>query len=840
MSQAEALLASLDETEIVSEHEHPVTDSDSYFVIDPITRSIANRASKKNTLMQYDHDSERFTFEVARYVEGHDMMLCNRVRVHYINIDTQTGDSHPDLVELDDLQISPENPDAVICSWLISRQATQLAGALNFLVQYMCVSDVGTVDYEWHSDIYEDIEIKASINNGEAAIIDYTDLVEQWRTKLFGSGNSVVAEITLNAETQLKNIENEGAEQMTAVKAEGEAQVEAVTKTGDEKLDAIESTSDAALSAIVSKGEETLATIPEDYTTTYNMASEALRTRANAIVETAEGETIVANDCSDDYLRGFKMYGKTSQVTTSGKNLFEIVATSTTSHDVTFTINDDGSVIANGTASGDIYFEVGTFDLSGEYILSGCPAGGTDSTYFIDMVNFGVASIASEYGSSATLTNDGTSLNIRIRIMSGTTVNNLTFYPMVRPSSIEDATYEPYTGGSASPSPEWPQELESVGSDDTVNVRIFGSNLFNVRDYHNENDIGEVDDDDFITIVYDNTEGDTLKYKNHWTKPIVGLRPDTDYTLILEIKEISGCSVFSVSNNDNERSKCQFINSIGTETVGVHKYTVRTSIYESTLTYGLRSFIRVPIGSVGKAVFRLKLQEVANTDTTYEPYKGYQTLALNRTLPGIPVSSGGNYTDPNGQQWICDEVDFERGVYVQRVRIIMFNGSDDEVWNIDDSVSGINRYVITLDNPYRLLSGRTSCICSHGVYSTGTDIGDCFVGAEGAFYYYRNDYPDHSDWIAWLKANPIYVLYRLETPIETSLTDEELFSFSQLHSNYPNTTILNDSGVKMEVTYNADTKTYFDNSRGASDEQVTASVDEWLTNYFSSAEEVSF
>lgn len=36
-------------------------------------------------------------------------------------------------------------------------------------------------------------------------------------------------------------------------------------------------------------------------------------------------------------------------------------------------------------------------------------------------------------------------------------------------------------------------------------------------------------------------------------------------------------------------------------------------------------------------------------------------------LPGIPVASGGNYTDENGQQWICDEVDLGRGVYVQRI-----------------------------------------------------------------------------------------------------------------------------------------------------------------------------
>lgn len=48
---------------------------------------------------------------------------------------------------------------------------------------------------------------------------------------------------------------------------------------------------------------------------------------------------------------------------------------------------------------------------------------------------------------------------------------------------------------------------------------------------------------------------------------------------------------------------------------------------------------------------------------------GQQTITLPTPngLPGIPVTSGGNYTDPTGQQWVCDEVDLERGVKVQRV-----------------------------------------------------------------------------------------------------------------------------------------------------------------------------
>ena len=52
----------------------------------------------------------------------------------------------------------------------------------------------------------------------------------------------------------------------------------------------------------------------------------------------------------------------------------------------------------------------------------------------------------------------------------------------------------------------------------------------------------------------------------------------------------------------------------------------------------------------------------------YEPYREQLlTLSTPNGLPGIPVASGGNYTDPHGQQWVCDEVDLERGVKVQRI-----------------------------------------------------------------------------------------------------------------------------------------------------------------------------
>ena len=68
--------------------------------------------------------------------------------------------------------------------------------------------------------------------------------------------------------------------------------------------------------------------------------------------------------------------------------------------------------------------------------------------------------------------------------------------------------------------------------------------------------------------------------------------------------------------------------------------------------------------------------EFGTTSTAYAPYREQLlTIQTPNGLPGIPVTSGGNYTDPQGQQWVCDEVDFERGVKVQRVDKAAFDST---------------------------------------------------------------------------------------------------------------------------------------------------------------------
>lgn len=165
---------------------HGVTDTDKHFVIDPVTRTIKNQSGKL-VLIQYDHNSERFTFKCPRYVDEHDMSLCNKVEIHYIN--TGTGNSKSTgIYETDDLQISADDPNAITFSWLISQNATRHVGKLNFVIRFACVSDDAIIEYAWNTGIYSDIVISKSIYNGEEFVEDYIDVLEMWKQDLYSEG----------------------------------------------------------------------------------------------------------------------------------------------------------------------------------------------------------------------------------------------------------------------------------------------------------------------------------------------------------------------------------------------------------------------------------------------------------------------------------------------------------------------------------------------------------------------------------------------------------------------------------------------------------------------------
>lgn len=163
------------------EHKHPVFDTDTHFTIDPITRQIKNASHRKTTLMQFDHNSERFTFECPRYIEAHDMAECNRVEVHYLNIDGNRQNSG--VYTVDDLQVMDGDETQVTCSWVISSNATQLAGQLAFLLRFLCV-DGDIITYSWNTDMFTAQKISKGIDAAGAFETEYVDVIEKWKASV--------------------------------------------------------------------------------------------------------------------------------------------------------------------------------------------------------------------------------------------------------------------------------------------------------------------------------------------------------------------------------------------------------------------------------------------------------------------------------------------------------------------------------------------------------------------------------------------------------------------------------------------------------------------------------
>lgn len=161
-------------------HTHPMLDPDAIFTIDPTTRVISTNV-KKIVLMQYDHNSEIFTFSIPRFVEGHDMSLCNKIEIHYTNINKRTREQSNDVYPVTDKKVESDN---LVFTWLLSGNATKYPGSLNFIIRFECVEDDGSISYMWNTDIFKNVTVSDGISNTETVIEDYSDILEQWKSEL--------------------------------------------------------------------------------------------------------------------------------------------------------------------------------------------------------------------------------------------------------------------------------------------------------------------------------------------------------------------------------------------------------------------------------------------------------------------------------------------------------------------------------------------------------------------------------------------------------------------------------------------------------------------------------
>ena len=206
----------------------------------------------------------------------------------------------------------------------------------------------------------------------------------------------------------------------------------------------------------------------------------------------------------------------------------------------------------------------------------------------------------------------------------------------------------------------------------------------------------------------------------------------------------------------------------------------------------------------------VKLQlELGKTATAYSPYREQLlTLHTPNGLSSIPVTSGGNYTDSTGQKWVCDEVDLERGVKVQRVKVYKLT----EVSSLQSINSyGIANFVASHTFNDALSVGAWKAFLSNCFASQKYSIaltqeeGMLVNGAGTCFFRIKQETANTVDGMnAWLSRNDVLIYYVIATPIETPLTPDEIAAYKALTAYGPDTVVQAGDGAVVKLEYQRD------------------------------------
>ena len=355
----------------------------------------------------------------------------------------------------------------------------------------------------------------------------------------------------------------------------------------------------------------------------------------------------------------------------------------------------------------------------------------------------------------------------RQNILIGTETGN--------PVSASDAFSAPLCGltvygrstQDGTPSPDNPVPIVSAGDGGSVAVKVTGKNLL------------------YIPDGVKTVRGVTITSKNGRIS-ISGTATENGY-VYLPVKQISIHGLALLSSNVSD--------------------PVAKLVSESWEVLFVQDKANVTQGVITRVCFIVKegtnydsdginvQLELGTTATAYSPYREQLlTLPTPNGLPGIPVTSGGNYTDENGQQWVCDEVDLERGVKVQRVNAVDLSTCE---------ITSTTEFAVTKRLSIRLLMhGRdykTEALCNklQFIVSFNKDIPHFYVDKTNvqAFIPIGAKNPEEGEYI---------VLYALATPVETPLPPAELAAYKALTTYAPNTVVQASDGAGLKLDYQRD------------------------------------
>lgn len=496
----------------------------------------------------------------------------------------------------------------------------------------------------------------------------------------------------------------------------------------------------------------------------------------------SQGETHLA-DSDNGKIQDMMVYGKSEQKQYSGDNIY-------------YMDYEDYSQTYNGariTSTKFGYSVSGTISGAGGYTLTNRYITLAPGTYKMLLKNisalkiglskrdYSVIATISEGKTDTTFTLDEeTEVCLTIRY-SNTTSNETNEIMLTK--NLEATSYEPYVGGQPSPSPDYPQEIKSVVN---PTVKVCGKNLYTYHDsISNFAGLKIIRDGSNITL--DGTANANGPEDANKVLKNVFLKKGTyalSYNIESGSKTLVGDNLFRISSNRPLTTANAQVFITGTNNAVT--FTVNEDTYASVIC-------RVGSGSVyNNCKFNIQI-EVGSTPTAYEPYHE-QTVTLPYTLNAIPVESGGNVTI-DGQQYIADYVDVERGKLVKMV-------GETDCGSFNYTYSGTferfqtpiinDLYIDDFTNKKKpdLICSRYSSINLSNFNSgeNGKRENNVVSYTSAKIIVFRN-YAITDAEIFKQSMSGVRICYRMQTPTEIDLTPEEIAAFKSLATYYPITNI---------------------------------------------------
>lgn len=216
------------------------------------------------------------------------------------------------------------------------------------------------------------------------------------------------------------------------------------------------------------------------------------------------------------------------------------------------------------------------------------------------------------------------------------------------------------------PTPEAPIPIVSAGEDGSIEVKVTGKNLLTGRLYYIDYSMGAgfIKNENEVSLPYaPKSETSGIGY-------VIPCAPEKHYAFsVTNPNENAVVAISEYKTLEDAKNKENAIGFVVPSLASPYK-SVYTSKGNGVLVCWIAGKWTDGKTTIHECTESELLQlEIGSEATTYEPYRTPQILTLQTPngLPGVPVSKDGNYTDQNGQQWVCDEIDLGRGKYVQRI-----------------------------------------------------------------------------------------------------------------------------------------------------------------------------